>query len=73
MRVIDILAEDLVIPHLQSTTKTDVLHELARHLAMQRADIRAEHLVTVLLDRERLGTTAIGGGSGLGVVFQITP
>ncbi len=62
MRVIDILAEDLVIPHLQSTTKTEVLHELARHLATQRADIRAEHLVTVLLDRERLGTTAIGEG-----------
>ncbi len=62
MRVIDILAEDLVIPQLQSTTKTDVLHELAQHLAQQRVDIRAEQLVTVLLDRERLGTTAIGEG-----------
>lgn len=62
MRVIDILAEDLVIPQLQSTSKTDVLHELAQHLATQRPGIRAEHLVTVLLDRERLGTTAIGEG-----------
>jgi PTS system nitrogen regulatory IIA component len=62
MRVIEILAEDLVIPQLQSTSKTEVLHELARHLAAQRADIHAEHLVSVLLDRERLGTTAIGEG-----------
>jgi PTS system nitrogen regulatory IIA component len=62
MRVIDILAEDLVIPQLQSTNKTDVLRELAQHLATQRSDIDAEHLVTVLLDRERLGTTAIGEG-----------
>ncbi|MBM4257137.1 MAG: PTS sugar transporter subunit IIA [Deltaproteobacteria bacterium] len=62
MRVVDILAEDLVIPQLQSTTKAEVLHELAQHLATQRADIRAEQLVSVLLDRERLGTTAIGEG-----------
>ena len=44
MRVIDILTEDLVIPQLQSTSKTDVLHELAQHLATQRPDIRAEQL-----------------------------
>jgi PTS system nitrogen regulatory IIA component len=62
MRVVDILAEDLVIPQLQSTTKTEALHELAQHLATRRADIRAEQLVSVLLDRERLGTTAIGEG-----------
>jgi nitrogen PTS system EIIA component len=62
MRVIDILAEDLVIPQLRSASKTEVLHELAQHLAAQRADINAEHLVSVLLDRERLGTTAIGEG-----------
>ena len=62
MRVIDILAEDLVIPQLQSTTKNEVLHELAQHLATQRSEIRAENLVAVLLDRERLGTTAIGEG-----------
>ncbi|MGE0820699.1 MAG: PTS sugar transporter subunit IIA [Candidatus Binatia bacterium] len=62
MRVVDILAEDLVIPHLHSTTKSDVLRELAQHLATQRSDIQIEQLVTVLLDRERLGTTAIGEG-----------
>jgi len=63
MRVVDILAEDLIIPQLHSTTKTEVLHELAQYLASQRPiAIQAEKLVTVLLDRERLGTTAIGEG-----------
>lgn len=62
MRVVDILTADLVIPNLHSTTKTEVLQELARHLAAKRPEIKAEQLVTVLLDRERLGTTAIGEG-----------
>ena len=60
MRVVDILTEELVVPELRSTTKTDVLRELAQHLASVRPEIPAEQLVTVLLDRERLGTTAIG-------------
>jgi len=62
MRVADILTEELIIPQLQSTTKPDVLRELAQHLATYHPEIQAEHLVTVLLDRERLGTTAIGEG-----------
>lgn len=62
MRVADILTADLVIPNLHSTTKADVLQELARYLASKRPEIKAEQLVTVLLDRERLGTTAIGEG-----------
>jgi nitrogen PTS system EIIA component len=63
MRVVDILAEDLVIAQLQSTTKTEVLRELAAHLAKHYPQqIHTEELVTVLLERERLGTTAIGEG-----------
>lgn len=62
MRVADILAADLVIPNLRSSTKAEVLQELAYHLAAKRPAIKAEQLVTVLLDRERLGTTAIGEG-----------
>ena len=62
MRVADILTADLVIPNLQSTTKADVLQEPAHYLASKRPEIKAEQLVTVLLDRERLGTTAIGDG-----------
>jgi PTS system nitrogen regulatory IIA component len=62
MRVVDILTEELVIPQLQSSSKTEVLRELAQHLAVHHPEIQAEQLVTVLLDRERLGTTAIGEG-----------
>ncbi|HEV8717203.1 MAG TPA: PTS sugar transporter subunit IIA [Candidatus Binatia bacterium] len=62
MRVVDILTEELVVPQLRSTTKTEVLRELAEHLAAHYPQIQVERLVTVLLDRERLGTTAIGEG-----------
>jgi nitrogen PTS system EIIA component len=62
MRVADILTADLVIPNLRSTTKAEVLQELAHHLAARRPAIKEEQLVSVLLDRERLGTTAIGEG-----------
>jgi len=62
MRVVDILTEEQIIPQLKSTTKPEVLHELAQHLAAHHPEIQAEQLVTVLLDRERLGTTAIGEG-----------
>ena len=62
MRVVDILTEELVIPQLRSSTKTEVLHELAHHLAAHHPEIQAAQLVMVLLDRERLGTTAIGEG-----------
>lgn len=62
MRVVDILKEDMIAPELHGSTKTDVLRELAFHLATHHAEINPEQLVAVLLDRERLGTTAIGEG-----------
>lgn len=62
MRVVDILTEELIVAQLQSITKTDMLRELAGHLAARYPEIKAEQLTAVLLDRERLGTTAIGEG-----------
>jgi len=63
MRVVDILTEELIVVQLRSTTKTEVLRELACHLAAHYPEeIEAEQLTAVLLDRERLGTTAIGEG-----------
>lgn len=62
MRVVDILKEELIVPELKAKTKTEVLRELASQLAAQHGEIDPEHLVTVLLERERLGTTAIGEG-----------
>lgn len=62
MRVVDILSQESILPQLQGRTKTDVLRELAQHLAQHTPGVDAEQLVVVLLDRERLGTTAIGEG-----------
>jgi PTS system nitrogen regulatory IIA component len=62
MRVVDILTEELIVPQLRGTTKAEGLRELAEHLAAHYPQIEVERLVTVLLDRERLGTTAIGEG-----------
>ncbi len=62
MRVVDILTQELILSQLQGTTKTDVLRELAEHLAHHYPDVNADQLVSVLLDREHLGTTAIGEG-----------
>jgi PTS system nitrogen regulatory IIA component len=47
---------------LKGATKTDVVRELAVHLAEQYKEIDAELLVNVLWERERLGSTAIGDG-----------
>jgi PTS system nitrogen regulatory IIA component len=60
MQVVDILTQEMVIPQLHSTTKTDVLRELAHRLVERHPEIQEEQLVSVLLERERLGTTAIG-------------
>ena len=62
MRVVDILKEELIVPELHHETKAEVLRELAFHLAAHYPAINPEQLVAVLLDRERLGTTAIGEG-----------
>ncbi len=62
MRVVDILSAQAIVPHLQSRTKVEALRELASHLASCYPDISAEQLLAVLLEREQLGTTAIGEG-----------
>ncbi|MDX2167089.1 MAG: PTS sugar transporter subunit IIA [Deltaproteobacteria bacterium] len=63
MKIVDLLtSEGLVEPALHGTDKTAVLRELATHLAAQSPGIDAAHLVEVLWERERLGSTAIGDG-----------
>jgi PTS system nitrogen regulatory IIA component len=62
MKITDILEPAAVIPELKGTTKAEVLRELAEHLVARHKTIRLEDLVTVLTERERLGSTAIGDG-----------
>jgi PTS system nitrogen regulatory IIA component len=62
MKIADILPERLIIPALHGRTKEEVLRELAGALAAAHPQIDAAHLVDVLWERERLGSTAIGDG-----------
>lgn len=62
MKILDILSEGGIIPELQGTSKLAVLEELAGALARLYPDISKDRLVEVLLEREKLGSTAIGEG-----------
>jgi len=62
MKILDILPAENVVADLAGTTKIEVLGELASVLAAHHPEISKERLVEVLLDREKLGSTAIGEG-----------
>ncbi len=60
MKIVDILSKDRVIPELDSKVKKDVILELVKALPLTGVD--NGHLVQVLLEREKLGSTGIGDG-----------
>jgi PTS system nitrogen regulatory IIA component len=62
MKIVEILPEGAIVPDLRGGSKLDVLEELARVLASQHPSIPSDRLVEVLLEREKLGSTAIGEG-----------
>ena len=62
MKIVDFLPENLVFPSLTATSKEGVLEELARGLGEGHPEIDPGRLVEVLLEREKLGSTAIGDG-----------
>jgi PTS system nitrogen regulatory IIA component len=62
MKIVDFIHEDLILPELRSQTKLDVLGDLAAHLAERHPGLLKEELVKVLVERERLASTAIGEG-----------
>jgi PTS system nitrogen regulatory IIA component len=61
MKIGDILTPECVISDIQAQTKKDILTELSRPIA-QAYDINLEEMVSVLLNREKLGSTGIGEG-----------
>jgi PTS system nitrogen regulatory IIA component len=61
MRILDNLKPQAIIPELKATDKNGVLNELSAVLA-DVSGASQEEMVRVLLDRERLGSTGIGGG-----------
>jgi PTS system nitrogen regulatory IIA component len=64
MKILDVLQPEAILPELKSQTKPEVLEELSAPVA-QLAQIDPAALVRVLLERERLGSTGIGGGIGI--------
>ncbi len=64
MRVLDYLHKETILPDLKAVDKQGVIDELSRPVAnitgMDHATIAG-----VLMERERLGSTGIGGGVGI--------
>ncbi|HXC63415.1 MAG TPA: PTS sugar transporter subunit IIA, partial [bacterium] len=61
MRITDFLVADAINVDLKSQNKKDVLGELLQPLAKAGKIADAKKMVDVLLEREELGSTGIGG------------
>ncbi len=61
MKLSQILSLDTIISDLQSTDKKGVIEELA-HTVAGSIKTSGDDIVRVLLEREQLGSTGIGGG-----------
>jgi nitrogen PTS system EIIA component len=61
MNLSQILKKESIVADLESTTKHGVIQELSRAVALT-AQAPAEDIAAVLMERESLGSTGIGGG-----------
>lgn len=84
MRVTEFLQPEAVLPELTSSTKSEVLRELAHALARMAPQVPAERLWQVLDERERIGSTGMEKGvaiphgrlpelTGLVACFGVSP
>ncbi len=64
MQILDVLSDKSIQTSLTATEKMGLLEELTLPMA-QIAQLEHRDLVNVLLERERLGSTGIGGGIGI--------
>ncbi len=64
MKLIDVLQKEAILIGLKSKSKKGVIKELVTPLA-RMAKVDSVELIRVLLERERLGSTGIGGGIGI--------
>ena len=64
MKILDVLPKEAIIDNLQAQDKNGILEELVRPIA-DITGLDQESLVQVLVERERLGSTGIGGGIGI--------
>jgi PTS system nitrogen regulatory IIA component len=64
MKILDALHRDSILIDLKAQDKKSIIEELVEPVA-RIAQVDKENLVRVLLERERLGSTGIGGGIGI--------
>lgn len=64
MKISEILHRSAIIADLKSNDKKGVLEELAVAVSGM-AETDSQHILKVLLEREQLGSTGIGGGIGI--------
>lgn len=64
MKILDVLHKETILDDMKASDKKGVLEELVAPVA-RIAGVNPEHLVRVLMERERLGSTGIGGGFGI--------
>jgi PTS system nitrogen regulatory IIA component len=64
MKILDVLNKETINVDLTAKDKKGILDELVAAVA-QVAGANQEDLVKVLMERERLGSTGIGGGIGI--------
>ena len=64
MKILDVLRKETILTDLKAKDKKGVIEELAASVS-QITGINSRELVQVLLERERLGSTGIGGGIGI--------
>jgi PTS system nitrogen regulatory IIA component len=64
MKILDVLKKENIVINLKAKDKKGVLDELVAPVA-NSAGASHDELVKVLMERERLGSTGIGGGIGI--------
>lgn len=62
MTIAELLRPEDVLEDLEANDREGVLRELAEHLASRHPGVRQRDLEQVLVERERLGSTAMGEG-----------
>lgn len=62
MRILDFLTYEAIIPSLDAATKEDALKELVQPVVKANSRVDRDRLIKILIDRESLGSTGIGGG-----------
>jgi nitrogen PTS system EIIA component len=62
VKITDFLSPDRIVPVLSAKEKTSVLQEMAEHLCVADQMLDRQKVLQVLLEREKISTTAIGEG-----------